>query len=158
MKSPDGKVKGIYIGSRKGERKSFVESAELVAGHGLQGDSHAGRDPDRQVSLFSNEVLRQMQSEGFEVSAGELSANLLTEDIPLDSLKPGVRLRLGETVIEIVEARRPCRNITKIDNRLPKRVYGQCGQLARIVKGGTVRAGDDIEVLSSGCKTEVQSR
>jgi molybdopterin adenylyltransferase len=149
MKSRDGKVKGIYIGSRKGEGKSFVESAELVAGHGLQGDSHAGRDPDRQVSLFSEEVLRQMQAEGFQISAGELSANLLTEDIPLDSLKPGVRLRIGETVVEIVEARRPCRNLTKIDNRLPKRIYGQCGQLARIVKGGMVRAGDEIELFGS---------
>jgi MOSC domain-containing protein YiiM len=149
MKSPDGKVKGIYLGSRKGEGKSFVESAELIAGHGLKGDSHAGRDPDRQVSLFSIEVLRQMESEGFQVSAEDLSANLLTEDISLDSLKPGERLRVGETVIEIVEARRPCRNITKIDNRLPKRLYGHCGQLGVIVKSGVVRTGDDIEVLAS---------
>jgi MOSC domain-containing protein YiiM len=149
MKSPNGKIRGIYIGSRKGEGKSFVESAELIAGHGLQGDSHAGRDPDRQVSLFSSEILRQMESEGFQVSAEDLSANLLTEDIPLDSLKPGARLRIGETVIEVVEARKPCRSITKLDNRLPKRVYGQCGQIARIVKGGVVRTGDDIEVLGS---------
>jgi MOSC domain-containing protein YiiM len=147
MKSPDGKVKGIYLGSRKGEGKSFVESAELIAGHGLKGDTHAGRDPERQVSLFSIEVLRQMESEGFQVSAEDLSTNLLTEDISLDSLKPGERLRVGETVIEIVEARRPCRNITKIDNRLPKRLYGHCGQLGLIVKGGVVRTGDDIEVL-----------
>jgi MOSC domain-containing protein YiiM len=135
MKSSDGKVKGIYIGIRKGEGKSFVESAELIPGHGLKGDSHAGRDSERQVSLFSGEVLRQMESEGFKISPEELSANLLTEDIPLDSLKPGEQLRIGETVVEIVEARRPCRNITKIDNRLPKRIYGQCGQLARIVRG-----------------------
>jgi MOSC domain-containing protein YiiM len=149
MQPPNGKIKGIYVGTRKGEKKSFVESAELIAGHGLKGDSHAGRDPDRQVSLFSSEVLRQMESEGFKVPAEELSTNLLTEDIPLDSLKPGARLRIGETVIEIVEARRPCRNITKIDNRLPKRLYGQCGQLGLIVKGGEVRTGDDIEVLES---------
>jgi MOSC domain-containing protein YiiM len=149
MKSPGGKVKGIYLGSRKGEGKSFVESAELIAGHGLKGDSHAGRDPERQVSLFSIEVLRQMESEGFQVSAEDLSTNFLTEDISLDSLKPGERLRVGETVIEIVEARRPCRNITKIDNRLPKRLYGRCGQLGLIVKGGVVRTGDDIEVLAS---------
>jgi MOSC domain-containing protein YiiM len=149
MKSPDGKIKGIYIGSRKGERKCFVESADLIAGHGLKGDSHAGRDPDRQVSLFSIEVLRQMESEGFQISAEDLSTNLLTEDISLDSLKPGERLRIGETVVEIVEARRPCRNITKIDNRLPKRLYGHCGQLGLIVKGGVVRNGDDIEVLES---------
>jgi MOSC domain-containing protein YiiM len=149
MKSPDGKVRGIYIGNRKGEKKRFVDSAELIAGHGLKGDSHAGRDPERQVSLFSIEVMRQMESEGFVFAAEELSANLLTEAIPLDSLKPGAQLRVGETVIEIVEARKPCRNITKIDNRLPKRLYGQCGQLGVIVKGGMVRNGDEIEVLTS---------
>ena len=142
-----GKLAGIYVGSRKGEGKTPVESAELVAGHGLRGDSHAGRDSDRQVSLFAAETLREIQNEGFEVSAGSLSANLLTENIDLDSLKPGARLRIGDAVIEIVEARKPCRSITKIDNRLPKRLFGQCGQVGRIVKGGVARVGDDIEIM-----------
>src|SRR5262249_52042283 len=84
-----GKLAGIYVGLRKGESKTPVESAELVAGHGLRGDSHAGRDPDRQVSLFAAETLREIQNEGFEASAGSLSANLFTENIDLDSLKPG---------------------------------------------------------------------
>ncbi|MGH9851158.1 MAG: MOSC domain-containing protein, partial [Blastocatellia bacterium] len=57
-------------------------------------------------------------------------------------------LRIGDALVEIVEARKPCRVITRIDNRLPKRLYGQCGQLGRIVKGGTIRAGDEIEVIS----------
>ncbi len=142
-----GKLVGVYVGSRKGEGKSAVESAELIAGHGLRGDSHAGRDPDRQVSLFAAETLREIQNEGFEVSAGSLSANLITETIALDSLKPGVRLRIGEAIIEIAEARRPCRSITKIDNRLPKRLFGQCGQVGRIVKSGVVRVGDKIEIM-----------
>jgi MOSC domain-containing protein YiiM len=153
MLSPAGKVKGIYIGSRKGAGKSFTETAELIPGHGLRGDSHAGHDPDRHVSLFSSEVLSRMRSEGFKVSAEELSTNLLTEDLPLDSLKPGIHLRIGETELEIVEARKPCRSITKIDNRLPKRIYGECGQLARIVKGGVVRTGDDIEVVAHDRQT-----
>src|SRR5688572_32213092 len=112
-----GKLTAVYVGSQKGEGKTSVESAELIAGHGIRGDSHAGRDPDRQVSLFAAETLRGIQNEGFEVSAGGLSANLFTENIALDSLKPGARLRIGEAVIEIAEARKPCRSITKIDNR-----------------------------------------
>lgn len=142
-----GKLAGVYVGSRKGEDKTAVESAELIADYGLSGDSHAGRDPDRQVSLFAAETLRKIQNEGFEVSAGSLSANLLTENIDLDSLKPGVRLRIGEAVIEIAEARRPCRSITKINNRLPKRLYGQCGQVGRIVKSGVARVGDEVEIM-----------
>jgi MOSC domain-containing protein YiiM len=142
-----GKLVGVYVGARKGEGKTPVESAELVAGHGLRGDSHAGRDPDRQVSLFAAEILREIQNEGFEASAGSLSANLFTENIDLDSLNPGARLRIGEAVIEIAEARRPCRSITKIDNRLPKRLFGQCGQVGRVIQSGVARVGDDVEVL-----------
>jgi len=147
MNSLTGKLIGIYLGSRKGEEKAPVESAELITGHGLRGDSHAGRDLNRQVSLFAAETLREIQNEGFNVSAESLSANLFTENINLDSLRPGARIRVGETVIEIFEARKPCRSITKIDNRLPKRLYGQCGQLGWIVKSGVVRIGDEIEVI-----------
>jgi MOSC domain-containing protein YiiM len=147
MNAVNGKLIGVYTGTRKGEGKTQVESAELIVDHGLRGDSHAGRDPNRQVSLFAAETLRELLDEGFKVTAESLSANLFTENIGLDSLKPGARLRIGASVIEIVEARKPCRVITKIDNRLPKRLYGQCGQLGRIVKGGIVHAGDYIEVM-----------
>lgn len=142
-----GKLIGIYIGLKKGQGKTSVEEAGLIADHGLQGDSHAGRDRRRQLSLFSVETLRELHSEGFKVSAEEFSTNFLTENINLNSLKPGTRLCVGETVIEIVEARRPCRSITRINNRLPKRLHGQCGQLSRIIKGGTTRVGDEIEIL-----------
>src|SRR5262249_131466 len=147
MNSLIGKLTGIYSGLRKGEEKAPVESAELIAGHGLRGDSHAGHDLNRQVSLFAAETLREIQNEGFNVSAESLSANLFTENINLDSLRPGARIRVGGTVIEIFEARKPCRSITKIDNRLPKRLYDQSGQLGWIVKSGVVRIGDEIEVI-----------
>jgi MOSC domain-containing protein YiiM len=147
MTSTTGKLTSVYTGSKKGEAKRPVESAELIADHGLRGDSHAGRDPDRQVSLFAIETLRELQTEGFKVTPEQISSNLFTENIDLASLKPGARLSIGDTTIEIIEARQPCRSITRIDNRLPKRLYGRCGLLARIVEGGTVRAGDEIEVI-----------
>jgi MOSC domain-containing protein YiiM len=143
-----GKLTGIYSSSGKDQKKLLIESGELIVDHGLQGDSHAGRDLNRQVSLFAAETLSELQSEGFEVSAEDLNANLLTERIKLNLLRPGAQIRVGETVIEIAAARKPCRLITNIDNRLPKRLYGQCGQLGRIVKGGMVRAGDEVEVLA----------
>jgi len=144
-----GKLAGIYVGKQKGEGKTEVASAELIANHGLSGDSHAGRHPQRQVSLFALETLNQLLAEGFPVTPEKLSANLFTENIKLDSLKPGTRLRIGRTLLEIVEARQPCRNITRIDNQLPKRLYGQCGQLAKIIEGGTVQSGDAIEVIQN---------
>lgn len=149
MNSPfltTGTLAGVYVGQQKGEGKSEVAFAELLPDHGLRGDSHAGRDARRQVSLFAQETLAELLAEGFNVMPGQLSANLFTESINLNSLKPGVQLRIGETLLEIVEARLPCRAITRLDNRLPKQLYGRCGQLARIVEGGIVHSGDIIEV------------
>lgn len=144
MSQERGKLIGVYLGSRQGEAKIEARKAELIPGHGLRGDYHAGRDPERQVSLFSSEVLEELRSEGFSVTAGEISSNLLTSGIRLDSLRPGARLRIGGALIEIVEPRKPCRSITGIDNRLSKRLYGRCGQLGRILEGGFVETGDEI--------------
>lgn len=143
-----GKLLGIYTGAQRGTGKAATESAELVAGHGLAGDAHAGHDARRQVSLIAAEVLRELAERGISYDAGELSANLLTENIPLDSLAPGTLLRVGAAVLEVVEARKPCGSLTKLDRRLPKLLYRRCGQLARVVEGGTLRAGDAVEVLS----------
>ncbi len=142
-----GKIVGVYVGKQKGEGKTEVASAELIADYGLRGDRHAGRDQRRQVSLFAKETFEQLLAEGFSASPNQFSANLFTEAIKLNSLKPGMQLRIGKVLLEIVEARTPCRNISKIDNRLPKRLYGQCGQLARIIEGGTIQPGDVIEIL-----------
>lgn len=144
-----GNVVGIYVGKQKGEGKTEVAFAEFVAGHGVRGDSHAGRDARRQVSLFAQETLNQLLAEGFPVTASALSANLFIEGLNLDSLRPGTQLRIGDVELELIEARKPCRNITRIDNRLPKRLFGQCGHLARIVKGGIVRSGDAIELVAN---------
>lgn len=143
----NGKLAGIYVGKQKGAGKTEMASAELICDHGLQGDNHAGRDPRRQVSLFALETLNQLHAEGFAVTASQLSANLFTENVKLNSLKPGAQIRVGQTLLEMVEARKPCRVISRIDQRLPKRLYGQCGQLARILKGGSVYPGDEIEIL-----------
>jgi MOSC domain-containing protein YiiM len=142
-----GKLTGIYLGAQRGESKTPCASAQLIADHGVQGDSHAGTHPQRHVSLFAQEILQAIQSEGFNLTPGELSANLFTEGLPLDALAPGTQLRIGTAVIEIVEPRKPCRSITRISHRLPKRLYGQCGQLARVLKGGMAQTGDAIEIL-----------
>lgn len=151
-----GKIVGVYVGKQKGEGKTEVASAELIADYGLRGDRHAGRDQRRQVSLFAKETFEQLLAEGFSASPNQFSANLFTEAIKLNSLKPGMQLRIGKVLLEIVEARTPCRNISKIDNRLPKRLYGQCGQLARIIEGGTVQTGDAIEVMANESQLSLQ--
>jgi MOSC domain-containing protein YiiM len=148
MACVSGKLIGVYAGSQKGAGKTAVESVELIAGYGVQGDAHAGQHPDRQISLFEGEVLRELAAEGIDVSAEALSANLVTEHIPLSKLNPGTRLSIGQAIIELTAPRRPCASLTKLDRRLPKRLYQRCGMLGRIIRGGTVSRNQTIEVLS----------
>jgi MOSC domain-containing protein YiiM len=145
--SSKAKLAGIYSGARSADKTALVV-AELIAGHGLAGDGHAGSHPQRHISLFAQEVLQTLQTEGFNVTPGELSANLFTENLPLDELIPGTQLRIGEAILEIVQLRKPCHSITRISNKLPKRLYGQCGQLASVLVGGTIQTGATIEILA----------
>lgn len=139
---------GVYVSPKRGEGKIAVESAELVADYGIQGDAHAGQNPQRQISLFEIEVLRELAAENIRVAPESLSANLITEGINLRTLEPGARLRVGEAVIELCETRKPCGSLTKLDHRLPKRLYQQCGLMGRILKGGVVHPGTEVELLN----------
>jgi MOSC domain-containing protein YiiM len=143
-----GQLAGIYLASKRGAGKTACTSAELIAGHGLQGDAHAGTHPHRHLSLFTQETVQALQSEGFSAAPGELSANLFISGLPLDSLPLGTQLRIGPVLLEISEPRKPCRSITRIDHRLPKRLFGQCGQFARVLVGGKVQVGDIVELIT----------
>lgn len=147
MSNHPGRLVNIFIGSQKGASKMSVVSAELIPDHGVSGDHHAGTKPHRQVSLFASETLQEIQAAGIDVAAAELSTNLLTEGIAIDTLTAGTKLQIGTTVIEISEARKPCGSLTKIDKRLPKATYLRCGQFARVITGGVIHAGDAIEIL-----------
>lgn len=142
-----GKLISIYTGRQKGASKMPVASAELIPDHGVSGDHHAGTKPHRQVSLFARETLQEIQAAGIDVAAEDLSANLLTEGVAIDTLTIGTKLQIGAAVIEISEARKPCGSLTKIDKRLPKATYLRCGQFGRVITGGVIHAGDAIEIL-----------
>lgn len=142
-----GTLIAIYIGSQKGASKAAIASAELIPEHGISGDHHAGTKPHRQISLFANEILQEIHAAGIDVAAEELSTNLLTAGIAIDTLSAGTKLKIGAAIIELSEARKPCGALTKIDKRLPKATYLRCGQFGRVLTGGVIHAGDAIEIL-----------
>ena len=148
MQAATKTIFGVYVSPKRGEGKIAVDSAELVADYGIQGDAHAGQNPHRQISLFEVEVLRELAADNIQVAPESLSANLITEGINLRALEPGACLRVGEAIIELCETRKPCGSLTKLDHRLPKRLYQQCGLMGRILKGGVVRPGAEVELLS----------
>ena len=60
----------------------------------------------------------------------------------------GTRLRIGETEVEVTQIGKKCHNDCAIKRAVGKCVMPTEGIFAVVVKEGTVRAGDEIEVLS----------
>ena len=140
-------VVSVNISEKKGTVKREVPEIQLKLRHGILGDAHAG-DWHRQISLLAEESVDKMRSLLPELQPGAFAENINTRGLDLKSLPIGTRLRLGETVVEVTQIGKQCHSDCEI-----KRLTGQCvmpteGIFAVVVKEGTVRAGDEIEVLS----------
>ena len=146
------------------------ESVTLVAGHGVEGDYHAGANvrhrsraaanPDepnlRQVHLMHAELFDELAPLGIRVEPWQMGENITTRCLALLDLAPGTKLHLGESaVIEITGCRNPCAQLDAIDERLLAQValkaddgsiIRKAGIMAIVLVGGVVRPGDAIRV------------
>lgn len=127
-------------------RKLPRSEGRLVADFGLEGDRHAGR-PQRQVSILNVETVDELAGAGMPVKPGILGENITVEGVPVMQLADGTRLRIGEAELEITGDRPACRELLEVHENALKALVGRTGKMARVVRGGTVRPGDPIELL-----------
>ena len=150
MAATKGRIRAISISKTKGTQKSNVPEAELRTNFGIVGDAHAG-DWDRQLSLLDIECIDVMKAKGANVSPGAFAENITTEGIDLMALKLGDRLRLGaEAEIKITHFGKQCHGRCKIYEQIGDCIMPREGVFARVSRGGSIRAGDDIEVITNG--------
>ena len=141
------KVVSVNISARKGEQKHPVSEIQLKLRHGIVGDAHAG-DWHRQISLLAEESIDTMRPRSpIALDPGVFAENINTVGIDLKHLPVGTRLRIGETEVEVTQIGKECHNDCAIKKTVGKCVMPTEGIFAIVVKEGTVRAGDEIEVL-----------
>ncbi|MFM7378339.1 MAG: MOSC domain-containing protein [Erythrobacter sp.] len=150
--------------------KEVVPEIAILAGLGVAGDAHSGEtvkhrsrvraDPTkpnlRQVHLIHAELFEEVGAKGFSVAPGDLGENITTCGIDLLGLPRGAILRIGDAVrLEVTGLRNPCAQIDSFQRGLfgavlAKRADGalvrKSGIMTIALAGGTVRAGDAIEV------------
>ncbi|MDP9397499.1 MAG: MOSC domain-containing protein [Actinomycetota bacterium] len=123
---------------------------------GLEGDRqydtrhHGG--PDKAVYAYAREDARWWEQElGRELAPGAFGENLTTEGIDVTGAVIGERWQIGNVLLQVVWPRIPCRTFAGFwDVRdLVKRftAHGAPGAYCRVLKEGTVGAGDAIEVV-----------
>jgi len=125
---------------------------------GLAGDGHSERTvhggPHRAVCLFGVEAIERLQAEGHPVGAGGVGENLTTIGIEWSLLPIGTRARVGDQLLlEIADTASPCatQRHNFSDGRFSRISIdlhpADARMYARVLEEGTVRPGDQIELL-----------
>jgi MOSC domain-containing protein YiiM len=130
-------VLSINISARTGTRKTPVDRAVLRAGHGIEGDAHAG-DWHRQVSLLAEEDIECMRGRGIEIGFGDFAENITTRGIELASLPIGARVSIGPALLEITQIGKECHGGCAISRAVGDCVMPRRGVFARVIRGGEV--------------------
>jgi MOSC domain-containing protein YiiM len=132
---------------KKGTKKEDVKEALLKDDFGLVGDAHADCCTHRQVSLLAVESIDKMRALGLQLKPGDFAENLTTEGLDLLSLPVGTRVSVGEQVVlEVTQIGKECHTRCAIYQQVGKCIMPEEGVFARVIRGGPVRAGDQIEV------------
>jgi len=141
------RIIAVCKSKKKGTRKEDVKEGLLEDDFGLVGDAHADCCTHRQVSLLAVESIDKMRALGLELSPGDFAENLTTEGIDLVSLPVGTRVSVGKQVLlEVTQIGKECHAKCAIYKQVGKCIMPEEGVFARVIKGGPVRVGDQIEV------------
>ncbi len=145
-----GKVLSVNISVKKGTVKHTVNEINLIEDFGVEGDSHAEKGSIRQVSLLGQESVDKMTALGIAgLCFGKFAENITTEGIVLYEIPVGTKVKIGNTLTEVTQIGKKCH---AADGCEIARTVGICvmpkeGIFVKVLKGGKVRAGDDIEVI-----------
>lgn len=135
-----------------GPRKGGLGSG--VVGDSICDSKHHGSD-DQAVYAYAREDLDRWEGElGRELTNGMFGENLTTSGVDVTGLLIGERLAVGEDglVLEVTSPRTPCQTFVEwLGIRGWMKTFtaaGDPGAYFRVIQPGTIRAGDQIDVLS----------
>ncbi len=123
-----------------------------VAGDVQRNLKHHG-GPDRAVCIYSLERIEALVAEGHPIAPGTIGENLTVAGVDWDTVLPGTRFRVGESLhLEVTTFAVPCSNIAgsfaagEIRRVLQSAHPGWSRAYARVLAAGTVRVGDSVSI------------
>jgi MOSC domain-containing protein YiiM len=151
-----GRLVGIYTTTEAAKPLTPASELRAIEGVGLDGDRYAKQagtysnrpGPHRQVTLVEREVIAAVNDEsGVDLGEHETRRNLVTEGVPLLHLI-GQRFRIGDVELRGIKSCPPCAHLEKLTRPGVRAALENRGGLrAEIVKGGTLRIGDEITTV-----------
>jgi MOSC domain-containing protein YiiM len=142
--------------------KRPVRGAVRVGRYGLRADVQASRKHhgglEKAVYAYAQEDAAYWESElGRELPAGWFGENLRVEGIDVNASRVGERWLIGDTLqLEVTMPRTPCATFARWVGGTEEhgwvRRFGEerrLGPYFRVVRVGSIRAGDEIEVIAA---------
>ncbi len=149
------KVLSTNVSIKKGTVKKPVSAIELC-GLGVDGDAHSG-NWHRQVSMLGVESFNKFSKQaGRELEYGEFAENITTEGLELFKTAPLDRFKNDNIELEVTQIGKECHG----DSCAIFREVGNCvmpkeGIFVRVLKGGNLKSGDELDYHPKIYKTLV---
>ncbi|HET8892849.1 MAG TPA: MOSC domain-containing protein [Gaiellaceae bacterium] len=138
------KVEAIHLGPDKAGALSPVDSAQAVAGKGLEGDRHFkanGAKPGQALTLVEAEEVERAG-----LAEGETRRQLTVRGVRLNDLV-GKHFTVGKVECYGVELCEPCEHLQSMTRPgIIKDMVHRAGLNADILTDGTITVGDGIEI------------
>ena len=155
--APTGTLESINVsdgGVPKLPRKEAHVGADGVAGD-RQRALHFHGGPSRAVSLYSLERLQALRAEGHPIDPGTTGENLTLSGLPWERIQTGVRLAIGDLLLEVTKPAHPCKTIAGSFargefQRISEKVHpGWSRFYARVLREGEVHVGDAVVLVEA---------
>lgn len=137
------KVQNLFRAPKKRLPMEELSEVRALGDTGFEGCAHGRPGRKRQVLLVDRETLEAM-----DLKPGIIRENITTDGLNVNSLPIGQRLRVGEARLEVSAVCTPCDLMETIRPGLRRELWGRRGMLCRVLEGGVIRRGDNIEKLS----------
>ena len=134
-------VLNLFRAPKRGVVMEELSEARVVENAGLDGCAHARPGGKRQVLLMDVETLR-----GMDLAPGMVRENITTEGLDVNALKVGQKLCVGEVELEVSLVCEPCDELEKLRAGLKEEMVSRRGMLCCVLRGGTVKQGDRIDL------------
>lgn len=141
-----GKIMAVCVSPQKGTQKTNIGTDTLIAGYGLQNDSHAGTW-HRQVSLLSLEKIEAFRARGAKVEFGAFGENLVVEGYDFATLPVGTRFRCGNVWLQMTQIGKECHSHCAIFEAMGECIMPHQGVFCRVLSGGELSVGDELEMV-----------
>ncbi|MBN1418297.1 MAG: cyclic pyranopterin monophosphate synthase MoaC [Planctomycetes bacterium] len=152
---PPGRIAAVATSPRRGIPKTPIPGARLIAGHGIEGDAHAGPG-DRQVSVLALESIEAFRRGDAHVSPGDFGENITVEGMELAAIGIGTTIQAGEALLELARIGKTCHAPCAIGRRLGDCIMPREGLFFRVLRDGEVAPGDPIRIVDLVPRSAIQ--